>query len=321
MEDEDDDYAERARQGILAAHAALVDEGALEPLSTDDSETRRWLDCELASLVENRFFQNLDPLTLTDSERSRWEPRASSDEPLSSPHGHAYYRIPYWIRHGGERAGTIALSTSYSGVGMVTVSSLYVLPTHRRRGIAATILKKSHDGVRTHGGRCLRVPAYWSWQPAVRFYLGMGLWLVNWKHSLVFAFKDDLPSFRVDADEREARLSLAHGDRFEPVLRAAKDGDRLLWTELPAYAKWIEERAEIRHRAPGTFALALALRGFPLIRSPERWAERHSWSDGGEPEGLAYKIELFEAWDRKSGWEVRTPSIPGLAYRAWEAID
>jgi hypothetical protein len=30
---------------------------------------------------------------------------------------------------------------------------------------------------------------------------------------------------------------------------------------------------------------------------------------------LAYKIELFEAEDRKSGYDVRTPRIPGLAYR------
>jgi GNAT superfamily N-acetyltransferase len=272
-------------------------------------------------LVENRFFTDLDPIALSDEERARWEPRASSDEPLSSPHGHSYYRLPYWIRVGGERAGTLALSTSYSGVGMVTISSLYVLPSHRRRGIAAAVLRKSHGAVRAHGGRCLRVPAYWSWQPAVRFYLGMGLWLLNWKHSLVFAFRDDLPSFRVDADDREARLSLARGGAFEPILSAARDGDRLRWTELPPYAERVEQRAELRHRAPGTFALALAVRGFPLIRSHERWAERHSWSDGGEPEGLAYKIERFEAWDRKSGWEVRTPRLPGIAYRAWDALD
>jgi hypothetical protein len=149
----------------------------------------------------------------------------------------------------------------------------------------------------------------------------MGLWLINWKHSLVFAFRDDLPAWRVEADDREARFSLARGDAFEPILSAARDGDRLRWTELPAYAGRVEERAEIRHRAPGTFALALAVRGFPLIRSDERWAERHSWSDGGEPEGLAYKIEIFEACDKKSGWELRTPVIPGLDYRAWEAID
>jgi GNAT superfamily N-acetyltransferase len=318
---EDEPYGERARKDILAAHAALVDEGAIEPLATDDAETRRWLDCELSSLVENRFFCAIDPMAMTGEERALWEPRASSDEPLSSPHGHAYYRLPYWIREGAERAGTIALGTTYSGMGSVTVSSLLVLPSHRRRGIAARVLTRAHEAVRAHAGRCLRVPAYWTWQPAVRFYLGIGLWLLNWKHSLVFAFRDDLPAWRVEAKGREARFSLARRDRYEPVLHAARDGNRLLWTELGAWAAWVGERSELRHRAPGTFALALAVRGFPLIRSEERWALRHSWADGGEPEGLAYKIELFEALDRQSGWEVRTPAIPGLAYRASDAID
>jgi GNAT superfamily N-acetyltransferase len=318
----DDDWpADRTRDEILAAHAALVEGGAIDPLSEDAAETRRWLDCELASLVENRFFERFDPMAATDDIRARWEPRASSDEPLSSPHGHAYYRMPYWIRDGGERAGTIALSTSYSGVGMVTVSSLYVLPALRGRGVAGRVLRRANTAVRTHGGRTLRVPAYWTWQPAVRFYLGLGLWVMNWKHSLVFAFRDDLPAWRVDARENDARFSVGLGEESVPILEAARHDDRLAWTELPAYADVVAERSEIRHRAPGTFALALAVRGFPLIRSAERWAERHTWSDGGEPEGLAYKIEVFEACDRESGYEVRTPRIPGLAYRASDAID
>jgi hypothetical protein len=41
----------------------------------------------------------------------------------------------------------------------------------------------------------------------------------------------------------------------------------------------------------------------------------------GEPEGLAYKIEIFEAIDRRHGFIVRTPRIPGLRYRDLDAID
>lgn len=37
--------------------------------------------------------------------------------------------------------------------------------------------------------------------------------------------------------------------------------------------------------------------------------------------GLACKIEVCEGWDRKRGYEVRTPRPPGLAYPAWDAID
>jgi hypothetical protein len=34
----------------------------------------------------------------------------------------------------------------------------------------------------------------------------------------------------------------------------------------------------------------------------------------GMPEGLAYKIAVFEAVDRERGYDVRCPRIPGLDY-------
>ena len=73
--------------------------------------------------------------------------------------------------------------------------------------------------------------------------------------------------------------------------------------------------------APGTLATALAVRGWPLIRSEEARARRHRWSDTGEPEGLAYKIEIFEALDRRHGFTVRAPRIPRLRYRDLDEID
>jgi len=73
--------------------------------------------------------------------------------------------------------------------------------------------------------------------------------------------------------------------------------------------------------APGTFAVHLALAGWPLIRSKENWEHRYRWSDAGEPEGLAYKIEIFEAVSRKRGFEVRTPRIPGIQYRTRDEIE
>ena len=309
------------RRRILDAHAALVADGTLEPLSRDPEETRRWLDCELASLVENRFFETIDPLTLTAEERSRWEPRASSDEPLSSPHGHDWYRIPYWIREGGERAGTIALATSFMGIELVTVSSLYTLPAHRRRGVAARALRRAHEAVLGQSGRGLRVPAYWTWQPAVRFYLGLGMWIANWKHSLVFCWRDGLPEHRVEVGGREARFGIVEEGRFEPLIEATRDGDRLRWNELPRMDELRDEGSSVPHDAPETFAVALATHGFPLVRSPEAWEKRLRSSDGGLPEGLAHKIEVFEAWDRQCGYEVRTPRIPGLAYRDWDDLD
>ncbi len=314
---DDDDPQSR----IPAAHAALVAEGAIEPLSVDADETRAWLDCELASLVENRFFETLDPPRMTPETRARWEPRATSDEPLSSPHGHDWYRLPYWLREGGERAGTIALATSLMGANLVTVSSLYTLPSHRRRGVAGRALARAQaaDVAQHLGG--LRVPTHWSWQPAVRFYLGLGLWILNWKHSLVFCKHRRLCEHRieVDAQRGEARFSIVREGEVVPLLSATRDGDRLVWTELPAFD---DLREDVSCRNAGeTFAVALATHGFPLIRSSAAWDERHASSDAGRPEGLAYKIEAWEAWDRQSGWIVRTPRIPGLQYRDRASID
>jgi GNAT superfamily N-acetyltransferase len=306
---DDDDPGRR----ILDAHAALVAAGVIERLSPDPEETRLWLDCELASLVENRFFEAIDPCAITPEIRAAWEPRATSEEPLSSPHGQAWYRLPYWIKEGGERAGTIALATMFMGPSLVTVSSLYTLPSHRRRGIAGRALRRAHDAVVAHGGRGLRVPTHWTWQPAVRFYLGLGMWISSWKHSLVFGWRDDLPRFRAEVGEREARFYLGE----EPVIEASREGDRLGWNELPRLAEILGDY----HHAAGTFAIALATHGFPLIRSEATWARRHRWADMGAPEGLAYKIELWEAWEREHGHLVRTPRIPGIAYRAHDAID
>lgn len=309
------------RRRILAAHAELIADGTLSPLSRDPAETRRWLDCELASLVENRFFVPLDPLGLTVEDRARWEPRATSDEPLSSPHGHDWYRIPYWLLDGGERAGTLALATSFMGMELVTASSLYTLPSHRRRGVAARALHRAHEAVLGQSARGLRVPAYWTWQPAVRFYLGLGMWIANWKHSLVFCWRHGLPPHHIEVGEREATFGVVEGGRVEPLIVATREGDRLGWTELPRLDELRGEGSAIPHDAPETFAVALATHGFPLIRSAEAWEKRHASSDGGAPEGLAHKIEVFEGWDRKSGYEVRAPRIPGLAYREWDDID
>ena len=212
MDDPDDESAR-----IHAAHTALCAEGALAPLGPGEAETRLWLDCEVASLAENRFFAAVDPLAMTPEIRARWEPRATSDEPLSSPHGQAWYRAPYWILDGGARAGTMALSTSPSGTGAITVSSLYVLPSLRRLGVAARALRRAHAALRAAGGALLRVPAYWTWQPAVRCYLALGLWISDWKHSLVFTTRDDLPLFHVEARGDEARFVVRRAER----LRAA----------------------------------------------------------------------------------------------------
>jgi hypothetical protein len=47
---------------------------------------------------------------------------------------------------------------------------------------------------------------------------------------------------------------------------------------------------------------------------------RQGFSDLGGPEGLAFKIRLWEAWARKHAWRVETPRIPGLEMPDWDAL-
>jgi hypothetical protein len=77
-----------------------------------------------------------------------------------------------------------------------------------------------------------------------------------------------------------------------------------------------ETHPELPHHAATTLALHLAVRGWPLIRSNEHWKRRWHWSDLGMPEGLACKIALFENEAAECGYDVRTPRIPNLDYRA-----
>jgi GNAT superfamily N-acetyltransferase len=308
------------REAIRQAHAALVAEGVIAPLADDPGETRAWLDCEIASLVEGRFFSTLDPRAMTPELRARWEPRATVDgEPLSSPHGQGYFRAAHWLLDGGERAGTIGLGTWYMGPGLVTVSSLYVWPSHRGRGVAGRALLRAREAFCAHGGRGLRVPAYWTWQPAVRFYLGLGLWVDDWKQAIVFRWDPASPPHRIEVGEREARFAIVwRNGAVEPLIEASREGDRLGWQELPAlHALRDEER--IFH-ATDTFAVALAVHGWPLLRADTSRDDRHRYAGSGYPEALAGQIEIFEAHDRRCGFEVRTPRIPGLVYREYDEI-
>jgi GNAT superfamily N-acetyltransferase len=308
--------------GVLDAQASLVQRGALRRLSKGASETRAWIDCELASLVENRFFVPCDPRAFTPAWRAEWNPKAIRDGTrLGNPHARLAYRIPYWILDDGERVGTIALAASSLGGTLVTVSSLYVYPEHRGRGVAGRVLRLARDTFAAIGLGGLRVPTWWTWQPAVRVYLGLGMWVHDWKHELVFAFRHGRAEPRIVVGDREATFSLAHEGRVELLITAIRDGARLGWTESPRFQELLARGSRDAHEAPGTFALALALHGWPLIRSAERWEQRYDWSDCGDPEGLALKIEIFEAIDRRHGFEVRTPRLPGLTYRDFDDID
>ena len=301
---------------IEACCRQLVDQRVIEPLSTDERESKDWSAYELASLVEGHFHAQLDVTQLSEEERLSYERRVSYDgRLLASPH--SQYARPFWLLVDGRRVGTIGIATIIYGFDLISISSLYVDPAARRRNIARHALEAVFRATIENGGGGIRLDANWTWQPAVRFYARIGMWVRMWKHNLVFTWQPGLPSYRVDFDGSQAGFLIQQDDPWRTVVTARHLGDRLGWEEFDDLER---QPGEASHCIPGTFALHLALAGWPLIRSEENWERRYDWSDAGEPEGLAYKIEVFEAVSREHGFDVRTPRIPGIQYRQLDEI-
>jgi ribosomal protein S18 acetylase RimI-like enzyme len=286
------------------ARATLVAQGCVEPVAPADAQA--WLDHELASLVENQFFATLDPRALDAAARQHWTPRALGGEPFVGPLDRRWMKS-FWLLDRGERVGTIGFDAEAALHGRVTVWSLYVRPDRRGAGLARSALDRAFAVFRAHGAAGLRIETHWTWQAAVRFYLRAGWWVQGWKHTLVLVRDPGLPRWRVVVDGATARFEAGLAPGWRPLVEARDEGETLAWTvaaDVDPKQAWF---------APTTFALELATRGWPLVRSEERWACRRS--DAVHPEGLARKIAIFEALDRAAGFEVRTPRIPGLGTR------
>ncbi|WP_295441217.1 hypothetical protein, partial [uncultured Thiodictyon sp.] len=132
--------------------------------------------------------------------------------------------------------------------------------------------------------------------------------------SLVRHLEDPPYGVRCDGDRMDFILGGA------PVVTARRAGDTLLWEEYPCVGPDGQAQEEPRASVASTFALSLAVAGWPLIRGPAQWEHRYGWSDTGMPEGLAYKITVFEGYARHCGLRINTPRIPGLVYPDWEDL-
>ncbi len=309
---------ERTQERILTTHAALRAAKLLIPLGREEAEVRSWQDHDLASFAENRLGLALDPLVLDDTRREPLVRRVTDDGRLGSPH--ESYALPYWVRHRSETIGTVGLSLNSLGRSVISVSNLYIRPAYRGKGCAGELLHTIHDAALRTGLASTQLSTSWCWQRAVRLYCGLAMWVRMWKHELNLVWHRALPHWSVEVRDDEARF-LVHGNgrpHDSPLIIACRAGARLQWQDcaLPACG------GEVRQMAPATFALALAVRGWPLIRSDRTWAEQWKlgYSDGGDPEGLAFNIVRWEAWARHRGWRVDTPRIPGLDYPSWDEL-
>jgi GNAT superfamily N-acetyltransferase len=292
---------------IDATVAALVERGIIEPLALGGADEQLWSDCDLAILAEQRLGDRTDPSVLEAPRRTDWFVRAASHG-LSAPSARAYERC-FWLRAGNERVGTIGIGRSTLGGTLVRLSSLYVFRDARRRGHARRVLTAIRDELGTYS-LGLRLDTCWAWQRTLAFYLRLGMWVRTWKHELTLQWSVDTPSTSIAIYRDEATLSIVRDGRSVVSCRARREQGRLQ----------LELVDDGDHDARSTFAVALAMNGWPLVRSAADW-EASRWCDLGQPEALAYKISIWEAGDRDHGWVVDTPRIPGLEYPSWAQLE
>ncbi len=295
----------------------LVRAGVVRVVDPDaEDDTWRWMGCDLASMVEGCFSVTLDAWSLPPAKRQPWLDRLGESYEAPDPALDRSFLRYLWLLDEGEPAGTLAMPRSAVGRIDLPLWSLYVRPDHRGRGVAARALRATHEAARRARFRAIHLDTHWTWQRSVRFYLKQRMWVVGWKRALGFSWLHDLPEYELV--EEPERLVLAVRDRggLAPWMTATREGDTLVLHD--------DERLSSRYGwmyAHATIATALATRGWPLIRSRERWDRRHYSADIGQVEGLAAKIQLFEALARHWGWDVRTPRIPGLTYPPLGEID
>ncbi|MGW2251660.1 GNAT family N-acetyltransferase [Kitasatospora sp. NPDC001660] len=288
---------ERAQDRLAAGpRLAVVPEG----------DERRFALWDLASLVEGELGERVEPDGLAPEAERAWRERLG--ESGREWPGGELYRHRYWVLGpDGAVAGTVAVDNWTRGR-QLAVSSLYLRPEARGCGLAAGVLDDVYAAAAAEGLPGFRLEAHWTWQHAVRYYLRRGLWVVGWKHSLALARMPQLPRYRVR--EEDGRLLLlvedgAHG--WVPLLAAGREGR---WLRLDETAAYRGADGWVHGYARSTLALHLALAGRPLVRGPQWWAEAWRWSDTGEPEGLAYKIEHFEQLAAAAGRRFVTPYRP-----------
>jgi GNAT superfamily N-acetyltransferase len=296
-------------------HDALLGRGLIAPVAPGDDE-RLWRDCDLASLAEHRLDDPTDPRELTPARRAEWIARATSDGDASL--AARSHEGCYWLLEDGARVGTVALSRHAFGFADAGLSSFYVFPTLRGRGVGRRALERLGHALAAAG--CgYRLDTAWAWRRTVRFYLRAGLWVRHWKHDLTLFWARDLPRPIIDVGPHRATLAVKHEGERVVLAEARYEGERL-WLDAARAPADDRTLGPAYWHAASTLALALAMEGKALIRSPERWEEaRHA--DADAPEALAYKITIWEAFDRAHGWRVAQPRIPGLVYPTWAEFE
>lgn len=283
----------------------LGDDVRLEPCGSDPAANARWLAFELASLAEGEFGQVLDPEALTAEQRREWIGRLGEWLLSVAP---PRYSTRLWIRENGAILGTLAVNESI-GTPWVKLASLYVLVRARGRGIATRVLSLAQEAAILAGGVGIGLETSWVQARPLKLYLKIGFWVRHWKDDINLMRGPVLPEYSVEFTGDTATFAVRGG----PTFVATRRGTELEWTQEQTSARYSVD-------AIATFAMHLAIAGFPLVRSQEAWDHAGMGGDVGGPELLAHKIRHWEAWARSRDRQVLSAPIPGLTYPSWEAL-
>jgi len=222
------------REAVELLAAPSIARGWLDPVAAHDADAQLWMDCELASFVENRFHQRLEPQTLTSDQRAAWCGRAlAAGEYLSDPRRSSFL-APFWLMDRGVRVGTVGLWPTL-GRQLAPIVSLYVFPAHRSAGHAYRALRALYDAATASELAGLRLSTGWTWQAAVRRYLlRYRMWAWSFKRSIDLVWTRHLPEHSIHIAGDTASFAVEHGDRAIALIVAGRGGDRLIWNEVPA---------------------------------------------------------------------------------------
>lgn len=173
------------------AYAELISSSSIEPVALGSAEERIWADCDLVSLAENRLGESFDPRGLDEPLRHDLRTRATT-EPYGLPSERRFDSC-FWLLESGQRVGTVALESAALGTRRLRLSSLYLMPDQRRKGLGSRVLQRLKSGLGRYGFG-IRLETNWCWPAAVRFYLREGFMLHGWKQELNFSWDTGDPA-------------------------------------------------------------------------------------------------------------------------------
>jgi GNAT superfamily N-acetyltransferase len=210
------------------AFAELVSASLIEPVALDTADERTWADCDLASLAENRLGVSCDPRAF--DERLRQDLRTRATTELCGLPSERRFESCFWLLEGGARVGTVALESAALGTHRLRLSSLYLLPDQRGKGLGARALQRLKDGLGRHGFG-IRLETSWCWPAVVRFYLREGLMLHGWKRELTFTWDPGDPPLVLGLQNGTASASIEWNGIPVVLARAERAAERLVMSD------------------------------------------------------------------------------------------